>query len=582
LSAMQQQQQQQQPAAVAAAGVTSGQLGSLDIGSRRTAAADADAAGSSLPLLRLAPLLSISSGVEMSDVQLAQLELQQEALQQQQQQQGSSWPGSPPSGRASAAGTAAPPSSRAASFRGYTGSGQLLWPQQHQQQQQQQQQLGKLPLLRTGQQASSAAAAAAGAAATGESTGPGLSQATFAVPNTPRSPVQVEVHRLGVFAFKGGPQQQEMVQIVASHLVGRLDITSRAAVVPSRKGQLLQQQEGRIGEAVSVQLPTLAEEYKSQLPERLLASPTRFPLSRGHAYVVTDRHGGGGILHSSDEGFSLPATNSAPVEGSEQQQQHQQHHVRWDTSLSTSGAAAAAGRRNSSDGDNGGSAVGQQAPHPLATLRVRSDITSRASASAVATGSPRGAAPAAGSSSSIAAGRSSSSSNGIGAAAAVSAPLPGGWSAAAAAAGVDLMRQPNKSSNSSSKLSSNQRDHLALTVNSSDAAAVSDGDMFTSKQGSTLVQDLGSTPPCAVAVASVSSSTGGHSSMLRHDSFRSVASADAAVDDEAGIADVAACRSSKSGSSGVASPSRVSEASRQVVAAGYGAGLQQDQQQQQQ
>jgi hypothetical protein len=535
-------------------------------------------------LVRLgAPLLSISSGIEMADVQKAELELQQEDAvhkQQQQQERNASWPGSPPSGRLSASGVAAPPNSRVASFKGYGGSGHSL--------RQQQQQLGRLPQLRIAPHASSVDAGAA-------------QSATFTVANAPRAPIQVEVHRLGLFAFKGGPPQQEMVQIIASNLLGRLDITARAAVVPSRKGQLLQQQEGRIGEPVTVQLPTLAQEYKAQLPERLLTSPTRFPLSRGRAYIVTDRQGTGGILHSSDDGFSLPATNSAPVEGSEQQQQQQQqqqHHVRWDSASleGASGAAAAAaaaaavvGQRSSS-GSGEGSAATTKVPPLLASMRVMSDITSRASASPLAVGNAG--------SSSDAAGRSSSGSD-VAASAAVSAPLPrlsegwqpssnskrgsssgGGGNPVAAAAAPAVDRQIGKSS-------SDHTGHLTLTVHGADAAAVSDVSRAASTQSYKTAEGLASAPECTAAAASFSSGggSGGHSGsmLLRHDSFRSVASVDAALEEDVAAADVAACRSSKSGSSIVHSPRMgAGQQQQQLLAAGCDEVLQQDVQQLQQ
>jgi hypothetical protein len=589
------------------------------------------------------PLLSISSGIEMTDVQQSQLELQQEAQQQQQQQQQqqhsshkqagvnvaqdpqqqqqqqdlvASWPRPAPSVRVSAAGAGALPGSRnVSSVKGYNGSGHSLWLQQ-------QQQLGRLPPLRIGQQASSAsAAAAAGAAAAGEA-GVGLQQAAFAVPNPPRAPVQVEVHRLGLFAFKGGPPQQEMVQIVPSHLLGRLDITARFAVAPSRKGQLLQKLEGRICEPVTVQLPTLAEEYKAQLPERLLSSPTRFPLSRGRAYVVTDRRFGGGILHASEDGFSLAATNSAPVEGSEQQQQQQQC-VKCDSSVEAASgsagriaaaAAAAAGRRHSSSGD--GSTAGRQAPRSLAGLRVMSDISSKVSADPIVVGDRR----TDDSSHSDTGVRSESVSGASTAAAAAgSAPLPrlnaDRWQAscdargpgAAAAAAAESVQLASEGSKNSSQASSDCCGHLTLTVNSSAAvaaaaaaAAVSGAELASIPcssshvQAEPLVHEFAAAPATAAVAAAEnhgsvqrSGLSSSSCSVVRHDSFRSVASADAgesnaAAAGEDACPDLAACRSSKSGSSETQAQQLVAAGGDMVLQPELHAQLLQRQQQQQQ
>jgi hypothetical protein len=568
----------QQPVAAAAAAAAASGFGSRP-GSLN--------GNSSMQLLHVgAPLLSISSGIEMTDVQQAQLELQREAQQQQhgshkqagvdahqgpQQQQQQELvtplPSSPPSGSVSAAGAAALPSSRNTSFvKGYGGSGHSLWLQQKQQQQ-----LNRLLPLRIGQPASGTSAAAAAGAAGGGEVGVGPQQATFAVPNPPRAPVQVEVHRLGLFAFKGGPPQQEMVQIVPTHLLGRLDITARSAVAPSRKGQQLQKLEGRICEPVTVHLPTLAQEYKTQLPERLLASPARFPLSRGRAYAVTDRRGGGGILHASDDGFSLPATNSAPVEGSEQRQhqQQQQQHVRWDSSVEAASrsadwaaaatAGAAAGRCHSSSGK--GSTAGRQAPRPLANLRVMSDTTSQTLH--FSSQSDSGA-------------KSVSGASTVAATASGSAQLPslraGGWhascdergpgAAAPAAAAVGLASRASKNS---SKASGDCGGHLTLSVNSS--ASASDENLASilcsssHDQPEPLMHEIAAAPAASAAVAAdnrgsmqrsgLSSSS---CSVTRHDSFRSVASADAGESATAAAADdacpdLAACRSSKSGSS---------------------------------
>jgi hypothetical protein len=110
---------------------------------------------------------------------------------------------------------------------------------------------------------------------------PPVAPSAFVLQHVPLAPMALEVRRLGLFSFKGGPPQQEMVQVLPSHLVGRLAVDEAAAAAAaaagaaaapppaSRKGQLLQRLEGRVGEPVSIQLPALAQEYHARLPDRL-------------------------------------------------------------------------------------------------------------------------------------------------------------------------------------------------------------------------------------------------------------------------------------------------------------------------
>eukprot|EP00878_Enallax_costatus_P046993 GHUV01057339.1.p1 GENE.GHUV01057339.1~~GHUV01057339.1.p1 ORF type:complete len:472 (+),score=123.21 GHUV01057339.1:459-1874(+) len=101
----------------------------------------------------------------------------------------------------------------------------------------------------------------------------------FVLQDIQKPSVHVEIHRLGLFNFKGGQPQQEMVQVMLSHLHGRNAFNQHATITPSRKGQMLQKLEGRVGELVAVQLPSLAQEYKLQLP----AEPLPARQSRGNS-----------------------------------------------------------------------------------------------------------------------------------------------------------------------------------------------------------------------------------------------------------------------------------------------------------
>lgn len=68
---------------------------------------------------------------------------------------------------------------------------------------------------------------------------PVVAPSPFVLAGVERVPLRVEVHRLGLFRFKGGPSVQEMVQILPTHLLGRAEFLAADAAAPaSRKGQV--------------------------------------------------------------------------------------------------------------------------------------------------------------------------------------------------------------------------------------------------------------------------------------------------------------------------------------------------------
>jgi hypothetical protein len=68
---------------------------------------------------------------------------------------------------------------------------------------------------------------------------PPVAPSPFVMSDVVRVPFRVEVHRLGLFRFKGGPAQQEMVQVLPTHLLGRAQfIASETPPQASRKGQV--------------------------------------------------------------------------------------------------------------------------------------------------------------------------------------------------------------------------------------------------------------------------------------------------------------------------------------------------------
>lgn len=68
---------------------------------------------------------------------------------------------------------------------------------------------------------------------------PPVAPSPFVMSDVVRVPFKVEVHRLGLFRFKGGPAQQEMVQVVPTHLLGRAQfIAAETPPQASRKGQV--------------------------------------------------------------------------------------------------------------------------------------------------------------------------------------------------------------------------------------------------------------------------------------------------------------------------------------------------------
>jgi hypothetical protein len=126
--------------------------------------------------------------------------------------------------------------------------------------------------------------------------------------------VEVEVHRLGLYSFKGGPPQQEMVQILLSRLSGRLAISSNSnSHSASRKGQRLEALQGRVGQPLTVELPTLAQEYKERLPERLLSNATKVP--PGTRSFTSDAGGtaAGGYRHLSFAGVGGAGESKALI-----------------------------------------------------------------------------------------------------------------------------------------------------------------------------------------------------------------------------------------------------------------------------
>lgn len=77
---------------------------------------------------------------------------------------------------------------------------------------------------------------------------PPVAPSPFAMQEVTCVPFRVEVQRLGLYSFKGGPPQQEMVQVVPSHLLGRAQFISVDTAQPaSRKGQVRQWWEGWCG-----------------------------------------------------------------------------------------------------------------------------------------------------------------------------------------------------------------------------------------------------------------------------------------------------------------------------------------------
>lgn len=68
---------------------------------------------------------------------------------------------------------------------------------------------------------------------------PPVAPSPFVMSGVVCAPFKVEVHRLGMYGFKGGPPQQEMVQVMPTHLLGRAEfLAADGPPAASRKGQV--------------------------------------------------------------------------------------------------------------------------------------------------------------------------------------------------------------------------------------------------------------------------------------------------------------------------------------------------------
>ena len=252
--------------------------------------------------------------------------------------------------------------------------GESVATKQQQDVQQQQQQHSQAPILTQGGAFQSQAASPLPAAAPPLQAPP--PSVAFACPTSwPRTETAVEVHRLGTYNLKGGPPQQQLAQVVLSRLSGRLDdahmnqphadVSIRAGTQSIRKGYLVAAAAGRVGEPVTVMLPTLAAEMAAKLPERMLVNPVGMRRSSWTRARSGSAGSGSARGHQPQElrmhsdpmvGLAPPtaATPDVPPPGDEQQQQQllllQQQHdggerscAATDSSPSAAAAPAAAG-----------------------------------------------------------------------------------------------------------------------------------------------------------------------------------------------------------------------------------------------
>jgi hypothetical protein len=112
-------------------------------------------------------------------------------------------------------------------------------------------------------------------------------------------------------------------QVLPTHLLGRMQFISADATQPtSRKGQLMQPLEGRVGKPVTVQLPVLAQEYHERLSDRV-SGTTGLPHSCTSPGAQTAAADAPSVAHQlrpqqdrSPDAFGTSRSVSLPVRGS--------------------------------------------------------------------------------------------------------------------------------------------------------------------------------------------------------------------------------------------------------------------------
>jgi hypothetical protein len=119
----------------------------------------------------------------------------------------------------------------------------------------------------------------------------------------PCAHVGVEVHRLGLFQFKGASAPLPMVEVVARHLAPRrqLLLAGGSAVVKGPKGGLVSPQEGLVQAVEGVQLHGLVQLFQQQHAQRTAAAAAASAAAASHSA----RHAVGRSSWQADA-FGLP------------------------------------------------------------------------------------------------------------------------------------------------------------------------------------------------------------------------------------------------------------------------------------